>query len=117
LRCSLADSKYRNRSAIADALQRSVMAFSGHALQGQSASTISFTETMKHLVITWNRATREHFCMNCGRTSDAINAADAQERLEQYACKILSVEAPSGEPGMKTLRLNRKLDKRIPVVQ
>ena len=42
--------------------------------------------------------------MNCGRTSDSINAADAQERLEQYECKIPSVEAPSAEPGMKTAR-------------
>ena len=48
---------------------------------------------MKHLVIRWNPATREHFCMNCGRTSDAINNVDAQERLEQYECKIPSVES------------------------
>jgi hypothetical protein len=68
---------------------------------------------MKHLVIRWNPATREHFCMNCGRTSDAISAADAQERLEQYECKIPSVEAPSAEPGMKTARLNRKSSKRL----
>jgi hypothetical protein len=50
--------------------------------------------------------------MNCGRTSDAISAADAQERLEQYDCEIPSVEATGGEPGVKTLRLNRKAYKR-----
>jgi hypothetical protein len=66
---------------------------------------------MKHLVIKWNPATREHFCMNCGRTSDAISATDAQERLEQFECEIPSVETPSGEPGMKTQRLNRKANK------
>ncbi len=63
---------------------------------------------MKHAVIRWNPATRKHFCMNCGRTSDAISAADAQEQLERYECKIPSVESTSSEPGMKTLRLNRK---------
>jgi len=33
---------------------------------------------MKHLHNRWNPATGEHFCSNCGRTSDAINIADAQ---------------------------------------
>jgi len=67
---------------------------------------------MKHAVIRWNPATKEHFCTNCGRTSDATNIADAQEQLEQYDCEIPSVKAPSAEPGMKTQRLNRKSQKR-----
>jgi hypothetical protein len=56
---------------------------------------------MKHFVIRWNPATREDFCMKCGRTSDAISIADAQEQLEQYECEIPTVEAPGGEPGKK----------------
>ena len=67
---------------------------------------------MKHAVIRWNPATREYFCTTCGRTSDAISDADAQERLEQYDCEIPSVEARSSEPGVKTQRLNRKAYKR-----
>ena len=67
---------------------------------------------MKHPLIRWNPATKEHFCPNCGRTSDATNIADAQEYLEQYDCEIPSVEAPRAEPGMKTVRLNRKSQKR-----
>jgi hypothetical protein len=63
---------------------------------------------MKHTVVRWNPATSEHFCPKCGRTSDATSAADAQESLDQYDCKIPAVEAPSSEPGMKTARLNRK---------
>jgi hypothetical protein len=63
---------------------------------------------MKHDVVRWNPATNEHFCPKCGRTSDAISATDAQERMEQYDCEIRSVEAPRNEPGTKTLRLNRK---------
>jgi len=46
--------------------------------------------------------------MKCGRISDAITVADAQEQLEQYECTIPSAEAPSAEPGMKTRRLNRR---------
>jgi len=65
-------------------------------------------ETMKHPQIRWNPGTREHFCMKCGRISDAITIADAQEQLEQYECTIPSAEAPSAEPGMKTRRLNRR---------
>jgi hypothetical protein len=67
---------------------------------------------MKHPLIRWNPATREHFCPNCGRTSDATNITDAQEQFEQYDCEIRFVEAPRAEPGMKTARLNRKSNKR-----
>jgi DNA-directed RNA polymerase subunit RPC12/RpoP len=68
---------------------------------------------VKHLVIRSNPATREYFCTTCGRTSDAISAADAQERLEQYECKIPSVEVSRAEPGTKTMRLNRKSYRRL----
>jgi len=67
---------------------------------------------MKHPLMRWNPATKEHFYPNCGRTSDATNIADAQEQLEQHNCEIPSVEAPRAEPGMKTVRLNRKSQKR-----
>jgi len=67
---------------------------------------------MKHAVIRWNPATREHFCVRCGRTSDAISIADAQERLEKYDCIVPSVDVTIPEPGTKTIRLNRK--KRLP---
>ena len=70
---------------------------------------------MKHHLIRWNPGTMEHFCTNCGRTSDATSIADAQEKLEQYECEIPSVEAPSAAPGMKTLRLNRKSHKPRPL--
>jgi hypothetical protein len=69
-------------------------------------------DPMEHPVIRWNPATREHFCPNCGRTSDATNIADAQQQLEQYECEIPSVEAPRADSGMKTVRLNRKSQKR-----
>jgi hypothetical protein len=59
-----------------------------------------FAETMKHAVIRWNPATKEHFCTNCGRTSVATNIADAQEQLEQYDCQIPSAETPRAEPGI-----------------
>jgi hypothetical protein len=55
--------------------------------------------TMKHAVVRWNPATREHFCTRCGRTSDAISIADAQERLEQYDCVVPSVDVKMPEPG------------------
>jgi hypothetical protein len=60
---------------------------------------------MEHII---NPGTKEHFCAICGRTSDAISITDAQIQIEQYECKIASVEGASAEPGMKTLRLNRK---------
>ena len=67
---------------------------------------------MKHTVVRWNPATREHFCVRCGRTSDAMSVTDAQERLEQYDCIIPAVNVPIPEPGTETVRLNRK--KRLP---
>jgi hypothetical protein len=63
---------------------------------------------MKHSVVRWNPATREHFCTHCGRTSDAINIADAQERLEKYDCLVPSIDVAIPEPGTETVRLNRK---------
>ena len=67
---------------------------------------------MKHAVVRWNAATREHFCTHCGRTSDAINIADAQERLEKYDCTVPSIDVAMPEPGTETVRLNRK--KKLP---
>jgi hypothetical protein len=64
--------------------------------------------SMKHAVVRWNPATREHFCARCGRTSDATSIADAQEQLEQYDCLIPSVNVSVPEPGTETVRLNRK---------
>ncbi len=63
---------------------------------------------MKHAVVRWNPATSEHFCVRCGRTSDAINIADAQERLEKYDCVVPSIDVKMPEPGTETVRLNRK---------
>jgi hypothetical protein len=67
---------------------------------------------MKHAVVRWNPATREHFCTNCGRTTDAINIEDAQERLEKYDCTVPSIDVTMPEPGTETVRLNRK--KKLP---
>jgi hypothetical protein len=67
---------------------------------------------MKHAVVRWNPATREHFCMTCGRTSDAINIADAQERLEGFDCSMPSIDVAMPEPGTVTMRLNRKAKKK-----
>jgi hypothetical protein len=67
---------------------------------------------VKHLVIRWNPATREHFCTKCGRASTEVAIQDAREKLEQYDCEIPSVEALRAGPGMKTVRLNRKFQKR-----
>jgi len=66
---------------------------------------------MKHAVVRWNPTTREHFCMNCGRTSDAINIADAQQRLEKYDCTVPSIDVAIPPPGTQTMRLNRKTKK------
>jgi hypothetical protein len=63
---------------------------------------------MKHAVVRWNPATREHFCVRCGQTSDAISIADAQERLEKYDCVVPSIDVAMPEPGTETMRLNRK---------
>jgi hypothetical protein len=39
---------------------------------------------------------------------DAINIADAQERLEKYDCTVPSIDVAIPEPGPETVRLNRK---------
>ena len=62
---------------------------------------------MKHAVVRWNPATRQHFCTHCGRTSDAINLADALERLQKYDCAVPSIDVAMPEPGTETIRLNR----------
>ena len=66
---------------------------------------------MKHAIVRWNPATREHFCTNCGRTSDAINIEEAQQRLEKYDCTVPSIDVAMPEPGTETMRLNRKTKK------
>ena len=63
---------------------------------------------MKHTVIRWNPATREYFCMNCGRTSDATSEQDGRERLEQYECEVPSVDTSVPAPGTETVRLFKK---------
>jgi hypothetical protein len=62
----------------------------------------------KHAVVRWNPATQEHFCVACGKTSDAISIADAQERLEQYDCNVPSIDVTMPEPGTETMRLKSK---------
>ena len=57
---------------------------------------------MKHAVVRWNPATRQHFCTHCGRTSDAINFADALEQLEKYDCAVPSIDVATPEPGTET---------------
>jgi hypothetical protein len=63
---------------------------------------------MKHSEVRWNPARREHFCLNCGRTTDAIDIADAQQRLEPFDCVVPSVDVTMPEPGTETIRLIRK---------
>jgi hypothetical protein len=65
---------------------------------------------MKHPDIRWNPA-REHYCASCGRTTDAIDFADAQQRLEQFDCIVPSVDVAIPEPSMATIRLIRKSQK------
>ena len=60
---------------------------------------------MKHSIVRWNPATREHFFANCGRTPDAVSIADAQERLEQYNCDVPSIDVTIPAPGTETTRL------------
>ena len=50
---------------------------------------------MKHLVIRWNPATQEYFCLKSGRTSEEVAIQDAREKLEQYECEIPSVDTAS----------------------
>jgi len=62
---------------------------------------------MKHLVIRWNPATQEYFCLKCGRTSKEVAIQDAREKLEQYECEFPSVHTAS--PGhTETVRLIKK---------
>ena len=68
---------------------------------------------MKHLVIRWNPATQEWFCIKCGRTSDQISEEDARLELDQHDCQVPS-QGTSTPPGTKTLRLNRKPYKKTP---
>ena len=37
-----------------------------------------------------------------GRTSDAINFADALEQLEKYDCAVPSIDVATPEPGTET---------------
>ena len=67
------------------------------ALGGGAAPTLWLRDiwyggVMKHAVIRWNPATREHFCTHCVPASDAINIADAQQRLEKYDCIVPSID-------------------------
>ena len=63
---------------------------------------------MKHLVIRWNPATQEYFCLKCGRTSKELAIQDARKKLEQYECEIPSVDTASPAPGTQTARLIKK---------
>src|ERR1700736_2903781 len=56
---------------------------------------------MKHLVIRWNPATQEWFCIKCGRTSDHISEEDARVELDQHDCQVPS-QGTSAPPGTKT---------------
>lgn len=60
---------------------------------------------MKHLSVRWNPATREWYCARCGRTSDYTSVQEANVELDQYDCKLASVEVPSAPPGTATTRL------------
>ena len=68
---------------------------------------------MKHLVIRWNPAIQEWFCIECGRTSDKISEEDARVELDEHDCQVPS-QGTSSPPGTKTLRLNRKPYKKTP---
>jgi hypothetical protein len=63
---------------------------------------------MKHLSVRWNPATREWYCTRCGRTSDRTSVQEAHVELDQYDCRLTSVEVPSAPPGTATTRLIRK---------
>jgi hypothetical protein len=63
---------------------------------------------MTHLKVCWNPTTREWYCTRCGRTSDHTSVQEAHVELDQYACQLTSVEAPSAAPGTATTRLIRK---------
>jgi hypothetical protein len=71
---------------------------------------------MKHLVIRWNPATQEWFCINCGRTSDKISEEDARVELDQHDCQVPS-QGTSAPPGTKTRRLIRKPYKKTPTAE
>jgi hypothetical protein len=68
---------------------------------------------MKHLVIRWNPATQEWFCIKCGRTSDHISEEDARVELDQHDCQLPS-QGTSPPPGTETVRLIRKPYKMTP---
>jgi hypothetical protein len=63
---------------------------------------------MKHLNIGWNPATKEWFCVKCGRTSAHAKVQDAHLELDQYECQIPSVASARAAPGTETVRLMRK---------
>ena len=62
----------------------------------------------QHLNLAWNPATKEWFCAKCGRTSDHALEHDAQVEVNQYDCRVPSVEVSTPAPGTKTMRLMKK---------
>jgi hypothetical protein len=63
---------------------------------------------MKHMNLRRNPGTREWFCTKCGRTSDHVSAKGARRELDQYDCKVPSVDIPVAPPGTETTRLIKK---------
>lgn len=64
---------------------------------------------MKHQTIRWNPAREEWFCTQCGRTSDHVSMHDAQLELDQYECRVPSLEGPRAAPETETSRLIRNM--------
>jgi len=49
---------------------------------------------MEHRELRWNPATREWFCIKCGRTSDHTTKEDAERELSNFECMLPSREVP-----------------------
>jgi hypothetical protein len=62
----------------------------------------------QHLNLSWNPGTREWFCATCGRTSGHADKSDAHVELDQYECRVPSVDVSTNAPGSKTMRLLKK---------
>ena len=73
-----------------DSLRKEVAAWRGTGKLGSAEADL------KHSDLRWNPATREWFCVECGRTSDHLTLEDARWELNQRDCRVPSVRTLKG---------------------
>ena len=51
-------------------------------------------DDFKHSNLRWNPATREWFCLKCGRTSEHAAEKDAATELSAFSCELPVAQLP-----------------------